>query len=659
MQRAVLTSLIGLAVALASACADNDGEPPLPPVEDVAFDAGARPSGPQPSHVDAHLAPSDELGVVTTRDRCNTDCDHDGLDDCQEAELGTDQCRTDSDRDGLSDKQEVDLGTDPLDPDTDSDGADDGEEVDLELDPTRRSTFDDGKDDGLRWIVDACVPVTTDDVQYYTSDSGNWTFGLSHAFDAYRALVLDREYAADFHAAAYYADSASDIAGTLVSHRAWNNSPSDNVSRTMTRALDILELDEPSFRSQISRFETHDGFRAASQTLILEPDTAVSPQHLRDSLVYRVLPSYLLPPALPTPTDTPTSRLRLTTTYVHRPLEQSPNQAVMNVAIVPEATHVASRRVRRQMLDATNTTNLALYDRGVRPGCAREPANERPKADFYWVVDQSRSMEDDFAAVSTFASRFFDILAASGMDYRLGVATMERAALGSIRTDTGWHTDRATFMGEIAAITEDPYGADGAFHDDDEYGLAMALEGLSYMLGLNEEVPQQNVRLRPDAEVVTLFVADEEPEAFQQYPLGTPAGQRLLDDYTSFFGRYSTVYALTTSDSWGYRQLAFETGGAYAPMHGEDTTASIESFVTRAVAEASTYRLVDTPITASMRVFKNGRWVPPSRENGYAYFPETNSIVFFGRYRPEPRSEGGRGDFVAVHYKTFTNPPKP
>ncbi|MGM0558532.1 MAG: hypothetical protein ACQEVA_19255 [Myxococcota bacterium] len=661
MQRVIFTLLVGFAVGLAFGCADEaDREGRTPAQEDTSVRPDATEPAP-PLRAETDAQPVEYDTVFAPRADCAEDCDGDGLDDCQEAELGTAQCVADSDRDGLTDKQEVDLGTDPLDPDTDSDGVDDGEEVDLELDPNRRSSFDDGKDDGMRWIVDACETTTTDDVRYFNNEPGNWTFGLSTAFDNYRELVLDREYAADAHAAAFYGDTSAQFAGSLISHPSRFDDPTDSVARTMTRVVDILELDELSFRGEITRFETHDGFDAASQTLIADPDSPISPQALREALTLRVLPPHVLPDVMPEISDTSTRLLRLNVTYVHRTLDQAFGQSLMNVSIVPEQVHAQSRRIRRQVVDATNTTNLALHDRGVRPGCARHPANELPKADFYWMLDQSRSMEDDFDAVIGFASRFFDILAASGMDYRLGVATMDRAALGSLTPDALWHTSKETFIGTLEEIQHDPYGADGQLHDDDEYGFEMARSGLSYMLGLDGEVPQPNVRIREEADVVTFFAADEEPEVLQQYPLGTSAGQRLLDDYASFFGRYSTVYALTTTDTPGYRQLAVDTGGAYAPIHGapSETTQSIETFIARTLADASTYRLTDTPVTASIRVFKNGRWVPRSLENGYAYFPRSNSIVFFGSFRPEPHADGGPGDFVAVHYETFTNPPKP
>lgn len=58
------------------------------------------------------------------------DTDGDGLNDDEEARLGTNPLSPDTDGDGLTDYQEVMIyGTDPLNPDTDGDGYTDGEEV--------------------------------------------------------------------------------------------------------------------------------------------------------------------------------------------------------------------------------------------------------------------------------------------------------------------------------------------------------------------------------------------------------------------------------------------------------------------------------------------------------------------------------------------------
>lgn len=79
------------------------------------------------------------------------DSDGDGLDDPEEAELGTDPQNPDSDGDGLSDGVEFEAGLDPLDRDTDDDGLIDGDEP---------GALEDHDEDGL---IGALDPDSDDD----------------------------------------------------------------------------------------------------------------------------------------------------------------------------------------------------------------------------------------------------------------------------------------------------------------------------------------------------------------------------------------------------------------------------------------------------------------------------------------------------------------
>jgi hypothetical protein len=65
------------------------------------------------------------------------------------------------------------------------------------------------------------------------------------------------------------------------------------------------------------------------------------------------------------------------------------------------------------------------------------------------------------------------------------------------------------------------------------------------------------------------------------------------------------------------------------------------AIIENTAGRASTFRLPSTPISASLRVYrateedpKVGQWVPRSRVDGFDYFPQTNSVAFFGTYRP-------------------------
>lgn len=82
-------------------------------------------TSPAPATIDDVVTPT--TGATTTT-FSPTDTDGDGLDNDQEAEIGSDPNDPDTDDDGLIDGEEVFLGTDPTNPDTDGDGTTDLEE---------------------------------------------------------------------------------------------------------------------------------------------------------------------------------------------------------------------------------------------------------------------------------------------------------------------------------------------------------------------------------------------------------------------------------------------------------------------------------------------------------------------------------------------------
>jgi hypothetical protein len=92
------------------------------------------------------------------------DTDGDGLNDTQEASLGTDPNNPDTDGDGLDDGDEVNVrGTDPLVVDTDGDGLGDGDEVNVHgTDPTLADTDGDGLSDGAEVNVHGTDPALAD-----------------------------------------------------------------------------------------------------------------------------------------------------------------------------------------------------------------------------------------------------------------------------------------------------------------------------------------------------------------------------------------------------------------------------------------------------------------------------------------------------------------
>lgn len=173
----------------------------------------------------------------------------------------------------------------------------------------------------------------------------------------------------------------------------------------------------------------------------------------------------------------------------------------------------------------------------------------------------------------------------------------------------------------------------------------------------------QVARIRPDAQLITIFMSDEEDQSIQNSPLSTAAGQTLMTGFKQFFAGNTIAFSIVgnstfaSSNGEAYRQVALETGGGFADLLAVDISETIQDIIYAATGLASNYVLAAVPISSTLRVYKNAEWVPRSRVNGFDYFASTNSIAFFGTYRPVPADPtmGRYGDDVSVSYETFLN----
>ena len=100
------------------------------------------------------------------------------------------------------------------------------------------------------------------------------------------------------------------------------------------------------------------------------------------------------------------------------------------------------------------------------------------------------------------------------------------------------------------------------------------------------------------------------------------------------------------SDGEGYRAMARITGGMDISLC-QQSDAVLQEVATEATGAASRYRLRSPPISSTIRVQIAGVDLPRSRTDGYEYFPEFQSIAFFGTSRPTAT------DAVLVHYEAF------
>jgi hypothetical protein len=588
------------------------------------------------------------------------DTDSDGLDDREEKALGTDPNDGDTDGDGLSDVEELQKQTDPTEADTDGDGATDREELEHGLDPNDPDTYGDGTLDGNRWVLRACDTPRAENVRFYEGNTGNWRLALPTSFENYRdsdsgsgpnnELTIDG--VSPPVASAVYGDPANEVAGFLLSTSPESGQPRpDDVlqQRVQSRVLPSLgEVEEPS---TTGNFDTHDNYRAAVGEYRLQLDRATSARTIRDDLLFALAEGDFERHdlrGLPHASGATYETFHVSVSVVYRRYTSRSDQSVLSVAVAPAIRYDNRDETKARLDDLTNTTNLAeSIDTHVTRCTTFQTTGEVPKAEFYWVLDQSGSMNQDNQEIANFSRQFEQRVGNTALRYRLGVTNMDPRNEGRLDTNVAWHQRGSMFRSQIQERVVDCStsgrstvgswrcsSGGGGSGNPEEMGLRVAREGIAYMRGLQRQQPRPFEAFRSKSNVITIFMSDEEAGTLRANP---GRRQQLLNGYLNFFKGRTTAFAIVTNgddcngdDAAGYREVALGTRGKAASLCQGDVQETIREIIFSATGIASTYILPQEPISSSLRVYLDDQWVPRSRTSGFAYFAERNSIAFFG-----------------------------
>jgi hypothetical protein len=650
--------------------ADGEGQPD-------GSDDGPDGGDEDPEAPDAETDVDEPDADICTGD---DDCDFDGLTNCEELELGTDMCTIDTDGDTLNDMDEIIAGADPLNPDTDGDTVSDGDEVRFGLDPTEEYTFPDGTHDSDRWVLTACDVPASETVDFYHSNVasfdidqstvplevnvGNWHVALPTAFDNYTeldiaGLAVDGTTLIDRKAAAVYDDPASEVGGFLLSYTPpAGQAGAIDALAVLSRGISRVEhVDNPNDGGV---FETHDGHKAVIGTYILNVPAEPSYKEVRDALLFEMATFDRadvtgLPPAGGAVYD----KYHVLVSAIYRDLGDSEKQVIASVAIAPSQKYNSREIVKFRMGDLTNTTNIAQARDEHRVRCSLDEPVKNAKVDFYWVLDQSSSMWDYYDVMVDVSNLFYAELRNTSLDYRLGVTTMDEDFGGHLLPGTSWHNDLPTFQAAVASVRH--WSGDTGSED----GLVSAQMGIKYMKGLDGPVPSDE-RIRSDATLVTVFMTDDADTTVKT----SSNPNALINDFKNFFVQHTHAFVIGgkdgingtpdcgIADSTAYREVAQFTGGSAASVCSDDLSGTIEDIIFKATGYVG-LTLPHTPISSSLRVYIDGEWVPRSRTDGFDYFAASDSISFYGSYRPEPAEESLVPDPIAVHYQVWQPKNKP
>ena len=529
----------------------------------------------------------------------NSDTDGDGLPDgfedanknCKVDPGETLPKEADTDSDGVSDGEELAGGTDPLNLDTDGDGILDGVEYMTCLDPKLADTDGDGIEDGLedvngdgkigicpdRMYAASCAQGEYDPCEADTDGDGeedgaevNFLSCRQDFIDAIPTPQIIKDQGSNFQLAVSPQVQSAAVANT--SAYAFNHEQEaytgfvtpltvavSTVEQMRDLVLNRVRSQYPSavFANTGRRTQTHEGFEAMVSIKIDLKSTGQANTG-RDFALSGLLQQPSVSHGLGGGFPTSTSNLAMMVGVV----QQSNNTFLVTAAVTPDDVYQdRSRKTGYLIDDVTSAGSVASFDEALESACVAYRVEDRPKADFIWILDGSGSMGEENELVKNYADEFAQILAASNLDWRLGAVSSN---CDNIAADMGVPAEvRALFGG--SGMTADcpahptafgltPYrykngmlcDINGAFFTTDpqkfkacvdemgspgsglsvpilsEHTMTMAPAAIGRALPRAENNP---AKLRPNAATIVISVTDEFDDMIQKKMGWRDAGQ--------------------------------------------------------------------------------------------------------------------------------------
>jgi hypothetical protein len=260
------------------------------------------------------------------------------------------------------------------------------------------------------------------------------------------------------------------------------------------------------------------------------------------------------------------------------------------------------------------------------------------KADFLWVVDNSGSMGEEQQAVANAATEFVNRVSNANLDFQVGVITTDRAQ----PTGNGFTSDMAQFQSDVVAGT----GGSGT-----ESGIWFAEQSLqSTALGdsVNGSVTSLGVP-RTGASLSVIILSDEP----SQYTIRS-GGVAFNETNNLFLDRGYLVYAIVVpadAQLSQYDDLALNSGGTTGDITDLSSIPAIIQQIVDRAGGMTPFVLAHQPISSTLVVGINGTEVSQAAIDGWQYFPNSNTIAFFGNAMPQA------GDIVQVTYEYIETTP--
>lgn len=273
------------------------------------------------------------------------------------------------------------------------------------------------------------------------------------------------------------------------------------------------------------------------------------------------------------------------------------------------------------------------------------------KVDVLWVVDNSNSMLQHQQKIAEEVSAFINALNRTGMDYHMGVTTMDVSSSGEkgrLLAATGTPTVLTRSTSNMLSILQNRLQmGDGG--SSVERGLEATKLALTEPLvsGTNKGFRRLSSDKAKGAVLAVIYLSNEDDESGSAVP--NPVAffdtNSVVNKYgdaqwvVSFIGTTpddptcSTV-PWTKEDGLAFISLASHSGGGVSSICSGDFATALANIKGHILSMMTEYRFDKAPLESTIEVFINGVPVPKDPTNGWTYIQARRVLRFNGSAIP-------------------------
>ncbi len=303
---------------------------------------------------------------------------------------------------------------------------------------------------------------------------------------------------------------------------------------------------------------------------------------------------------------------------------------VIIFAVIPESELAANEALLEGIGDGSNVGESgSKRSSGSDTFDVQDSSN---KSDFLWVIDNSGSMDEEQQAVANAATEFADRVRNANLDFQVGVITTDSAQVRG----NGFTSDVSQFQSDVVA------GISGSTIETGIWFAEQSLQSIARGDSFDGSVTSFGVP-RSDASLSVIILSDE-PSQYTDRSSGI-----VFDDTNNLFiDRGYSVYAIVNpanKKESKYDNLALNTGGITGDIADLSSIPAIIQQIVDRVGGMTPFVLNEKPISSTIAVKIENTEISQAAVDGWQYFPNTNTIAFFGNAMPQA------GDLVTVAYK--------